>query len=1148
MKNILRSFIILPLLSLVTAALSPAPLALAGARRVATAAADPSSYASVFSDLSAVGSPSPLGPDSKAVLFSSVGGISSGTLVGNTAYCASGRPPSVTTTTQVGLSALRSFASVIAGLAVSTPDAAKHFACTYVSAVDSTPAGRDARAATAAAAYQLVITVSSLAGQSQLAATLEGGVVATENSTDTDTSAAALRAAAAVVSQAIADAQTYVAAAAAASLTISMEVAIYNSLLADATTAVQFVDNPHVVTTTCYVDPGATGYFSKVVSTNMLDSETCANYGQSTVKTQPVTSILAPAYLTATGGFNKVTLGWPSVTGAAGYLVLASTAPVSFTPTPGSSYPFSFASVDGASTYVACNTTGQSVTACVHLGLSPGVNYYYKVFAYDSMNTYSLGTPATTSATPTSTSFSYIQGFNNTTFASAKDPATSKIYVGGAFTAFGATSLGYLARLNTDGSVDTSFNPGGSGFDGTVYTMVMDSTYLYVAGDFSHYNGSITANRLVRFSLSDGSLDQAYAENVTAATVLNGEVRALSLDPSSGKVVAGGRFTNSIVRFNQNGSLDNSFNAVDSSTNQGLDGNVFALSIDADGLVYVGGDFSSYNSLSCNEIARLTSTGALDESFNPGSGLDGTAVYSLALDSTNSKLYVGGTFTSFNGATVKNLARLNLDGTLDATVGAKVPTSSVLSMSLSSPYLYIGGPFTKYDATSVAPGIVRLNLSNLSKDTSFTAGFLSPDVVRSIIVDGTGVYAFGDISSYLSAGATYSRPRFARLLSTGALDLTYASLTGLNGAVTAIYPDAAGAVYVAGNSKTLDGTVINGPILKLNAGTRALDSGFTTISSVNPTLNAIMPAPNGKLYVAGSFTSFGGIARKNVARIDATSGAIDLSFSPPTSGFNSTVMALATDANGKLLCGGLFTSYGGVTHKFITRLNSDGSADPSFQAGLAGSNSPNNYVYSIQVDGDGKIYLAGKFSLFGSMSVAGVVRLNPDGSLDTSWIPPMTGGIVKAVLIDPSGNGKLYIGGAFTSIDGVQANYIARLNSDGSLDTTFDSTVGFDVTVNSLAASPTGQVIAAGFFSTYRGQSFVSVAALLPDGSPDPTFLPNLALNNWMGFSGGVNAITVDSAGKIFAGTNSFSKFTFPTGASAMVGSIMKLDPFGNPE
>ena len=286
MKPTLRSISILPLLTLVTMALSLTPEALAGTRRVATAAADPSSYASVFSDLSTVGSPSPLGPDSKAVLFSSVGGISSGTLVGNTAYCASGRPPSVTTTTQVGLSALRSFASVIAGLTGLGPDAAKHFACAYVSAVDSTPAGIAARAATAAAAYQLVITVSSLAGQSQLAATLEGGVVATENSTDTDTSAAALRAAAAVVSQAIADAQTYVAAAAAASLTISMEVAIYNSLLADATTAVQFVDNPHVVQKTCYVDPG-TGYFSQVVSTNMLATETCLTYGQSIVGTQP---------------------------------------------------------------------------------------------------------------------------------------------------------------------------------------------------------------------------------------------------------------------------------------------------------------------------------------------------------------------------------------------------------------------------------------------------------------------------------------------------------------------------------------------------------------------------------------------------------------------------------------------------------------------------------------------------------------------------------------------------------------------------------------------------------------------------------------------------------------------------------------------
>ncbi|HRH39634.1 MAG TPA: delta-60 repeat domain-containing protein, partial [Flavobacteriales bacterium] len=106
----------------------------------------------------------------------------------------------------------------------------------------------------------------------------------------------------------------------------------------------------------------------------------------------------------------------------------------------------------------------------------------------------------------------------------------------------------------------------------------------------------------------------------------------------------------------------------------------------------------------------------------------------------------------------------------------------------------------------------------------------------------------------------------------------------------------------------------------------------------------------------------------------AQDGTLDLSFTVGT-GFNSNVYAMALQADGKVLVGGLFTSYNGTTSNHLARLNADGSYDGTFNMGSG----PNGYVSAIAVQPDGKILLSGQFFIYNGTAVPGLIRVNESG-------------------------------------------------------------------------------------------------------------------------------------------------------------------------
>jgi len=267
---------------------------------------------------------------------------------------------------------------------------------------------------------------------------------------------------------------------------------------------------------------------------------------------------------------------------------------------------------------------------------------------------------------------------------------------------------------------------------------------------------------------------------------------------------------------------------------------------------------------------------------------------------------------------------------------------------------------------------------------------------------------------------------------------------------------------------------------------------------------------DGKIVVGGNFTTLGGGAstrRDFIGRLNPD-GTVDTSFNP---GAGAAVSALAIQADGKILVGGAFSTLGGGTRRYIGRLNTDGTLDTSFDPGAGGA------LAALAVQADGKILVGGSFLTLGGGGTGTtprnyIGRLNPDGTLDTSF-DPGAGSLVYAFALQA--DGRILVGGNFTYLGvggtGITTrSYIARLNSDGSVDDSFDP--GASGPVSALALQADGRILVGGNFTTLGSGPRNYIGRLNSDGSLDVTFDP--------GAGGPVYALEVQSDSKILAGGN----------------------------
>lgn len=232
---------------------------------------------------------------------------------------------------------------------------------------------------------------------------------------------------------------------------------------------------------------------------------------------------------------------------------------------------------------------------------------------------------------------------------------------------------------------------------------------------------------------------------------------------------------------------------------------------------------------------------------------------------------------------------------------------------------------------------------------------------------------------------------------------------------------------------------------------------------------------DGRILVGGSFTNLAGEARTNIARLNPD-GTLDLGFNP---GANGAVVSILVQADGKLLVGGGFTTLGGQPRNYIGRLNADGTLDEGFDP-TASSN-----VHSLATQLDGRILVGGSFTNLAGQPRNRIARLNADGTLDGGFDPGASGSVLCLAV---QADGRILVGGSFTNLAGQTRNRIARLNADGTMDASFDP--GASGSVFSLALQADGKILLGG--SSYRvsGQPNSYIARLKADGTLDPAFVP----------------------------------------------------------
>lgn len=630
--------------------------------------------------------------------------------------------------------------------------------------------------------------------------------------------------------------------------------------------------------------------------------------------------------------------------------------------------------------------------------------------------------------------------------------ADGKILICGSFSRYDDVPRPRVARLNTDGSLDLTFDPG-TGPNAAVYNLNQQADgKVIISGTFLTVNGT-DSKRVARLN-TDGSLDPGFL----VGGGFSGTVFSTFLQPDD-KLLATGFFSDyagnpslGLARLNVNGSFDASFTPQNTSSNNG--GACFAQQ--ADGKIFFGGSFETYGAVPRSKLARLFADGTLDASFDPGVGPNGP-VLSVAVV-PDGKVLVAGDFDEWNGQPRGRLVRLNTDGTLDPGFQSGSGADERIDM------------ITMDDQERILVGGMFLNFNGANRN------------------------------------------HVARLASAGALDPSFTTSPGASGGfLTAAVRDANGGLVIGGNMTEFDGAPVPNIARLLPDG--SLDPSFDPGGGPDDFIEAMLSQPDGRILVAGRFMEYDGISRGKIARI-LIDGSLDASFDPGE-GVSSTfqsIFALATLPDGKVLAGGGFTMFNGVAVKNIVRLNSDGSIDPSFQTGVG----PNNTIAIIKVQPDGKVMAGGHFTEFNGFPKMKIVRLNADGSVDNSF-GSGAGANDQVNSIMQLADGGYLIAGFFTEYDGIPCGGIARLLPNGALDPSFALGAGGNFAVLEILQLPDARFVAVGNFNTFDGVTRKRVVRLHADGSVDMDFDPGQGANG-----SPVGIILQEDGGLILYGRTTF--------------------------
>ena len=270
----------------------------------------------------------------------------------------------------------------------------------------------------------------------------------------------------------------------------------------------------------------------------------------------------------------------------------------------------------------------------------------------------------------------------------------------------------------------------------------------------------------------------------------------------------------------------------------------------------------------------------------------------------------------------------------------------------------------------------------------------------------------------------------------------------------------------------------------------------------------------------------------------AETNSLDTAFNPGA-GANALVYSLALQPDGKILVAGAFTEFAGQPRYRLVRLNPDGTLDSSFHT----ADAPNDRVMCVARQSDGKILISGEFTAIGATPRNRVARLNEDGTLDPAFDPGVGSSDPSynfIYAIAPHLDGKVLVGGTFTQFNGQPHNRIVRLNADGTLDETFQKGSGAeDHWIGVIKVQPDNKIILAGWFTRFNNVGHSRVVRLNPDGTTDASFQAQS--------DSSVYSIGIQPDGKILLAGHFVKMNGEPRSRVARVNADGSLDPSFNP-
>jgi uncharacterized delta-60 repeat protein len=662
--------------------------------------------------------------------------------------------------------------------------------------------------------------------------------------------------------------------------------------------------------------------------------------------------------------------------------------------------------------------------------------------------------------------------------------ADGKWIAAGQFTYVNGVARKNIARLNADGSLDATFDPG-SGPNGRVRSLAIQSDgKIVIGGEFTAVNG-ISRAQVARLHVS-GTIDSGFTSPFSTAPTI---VRAI-LILADGRIILGGRFDGNadVVRLSANGSRDFSYAPsffAESGSSSTI--SVNALALQTDGKVLAGGNFyrasnSNGSGAKITRVARINSDGTIDSTFaevqltinggpipvGPGSA------DALALQS-DGKVMVGGDFSQIGSQSTRFLARLNSDGSRDPSfvLNSSSPTGKVLSIAiLADGRIAVGGHFFSFGAVRRnAFAVLSASAGLLGSD----AGLFSRPVFAIAASSGGGCLVGG---SFHQANGARSQS-LVHISSDGSNpDPSFQATFSQSGSVSALVKQPDGKTVVIGHFTTIGGPdplgICRAYVLRLSADD-SLDASFGGTALFDPPPYTGAVGPDGKVWVGGSFIASYGSPSDYVTRLTATGGLeID-----PVSGPNTYIWTILAEADGGATIGGNFSRVGGEFHPYIARLMADGSVGPDFAvAGL------DRWVSKLMRQSDGKLLMRGYFTTVYSQPITYLARLDGE-SLDTTFAPAPNADVYDFDLMP---DGRILVAGIFSTIGGAPRRLLARLLGNGQNDPQFLSSLDTASSVSSVFATEGGGCLVTGSLSGLISGRTLRVAKLRSEGALDPEF------------------------------------------------------------